>query len=415
MNVNGGTVNIQTNQLTIGSFGTAGGGGVGLVNVNPGGTVATTGAAGVFAGEYFPGTLNVLGNGTTQATVNISSTSTNGLELAVQGFNPSGNVNLGPVGATGITNNGLIITNRVFNGAGVGTFNFHGGTLRATATPNANFMTGISNTYVWGEGAVIDSNGQTITIAQQLQPPAGNGVAAAAGGLVAGLTTSGGGYVDTPYVQVTGGDGTGASAIAVIDANGNLTGIRLTNPGVGYTVAPTFTLVGGSPGNTGAISGTPTLAPNVTTGGLTKVGTGTLILTGNNSYTGGTSVNAGTLALNSVTGIGAGPLSIGAAGAAIDNTTASPISIPNSVNLNFDFALRRHSEFNPDGPHFLRQPGRRNPHCYCQCSDCGHFLDVGRSYFQRNQRHDSHDRLLQSRGRYHRVSRQQHVHWYSWS
>ena len=153
MNVNGGTVNIQTNQLTIGSFGTAGGGGVGLVNVNPGGTVATTGAAGVFAGEYFPGTLNVLGNGTTQATVNISATATNGLELAVQGINPSGNVNLGPVGATGITNNGLIITNRVFNGAGVGTFNFHGGTLRATATPNANFMTGISNTYVWGEGA----------------------------------------------------------------------------------------------------------------------------------------------------------------------------------------------------------------------------------------------------------------------
>ena len=185
---------------------------------------------------------------------------------------------------------------------------------------------------------MIDSNGQTITIAQQLTPPAGNGVAAAAGGLVAGLTTSGGGYVDTPYVQVSGGDGTGASAIAVIDANGNLTGIRLTNPGVGYTVAPTFTLVGGSPGNTGAISGTPTLAPNVTTGGVTKVGTGTLVLSGNNSFTGGTTVNAGTLALNSVTGIGTGPLSIGAANAAIDNTSGAPVNIGNPVNLNFNFA-----------------------------------------------------------------------------
>ena len=40
-------------------------------------------------------------------------------------------MNLGPVGATGITNNGVIITPRVVQGAGAGTFNFHGGTLRA--------------------------------------------------------------------------------------------------------------------------------------------------------------------------------------------------------------------------------------------------------------------------------------------
>ena len=61
-----------------------------------------------------------------------------------------------------------------------------------------------------------------------------------------GLTVSGTGFIDTPYVQVTGGDGTGASAVAVIDyTTGNLTGIRLTNPGTGYTIAPTFTLVGG--------------------------------------------------------------------------------------------------------------------------------------------------------------------------
>ena len=78
INSNGGTITIQSNNLTIGSFGTAAGG-TGIVNINPGGTIATTGNTGVFAGENYPGILSVAGNGTTQATLNISTTSGNGL------------------------------------------------------------------------------------------------------------------------------------------------------------------------------------------------------------------------------------------------------------------------------------------------------------------------------------------------
>ena len=120
-----------------------------------------------------------------------------------------------------------------------------------------------------------------------------------------GLTVSGTGYVDTPYVQITGGGGFGATAVATIDyATGNLNGIKITNPGTDYTSAPTFTLLGGGPNATGTVTGNASLVPNVTTAGLIKTGGGTLSLNGNNTYTGGTTVNGGTIAFNTPTALG---------------------------------------------------------------------------------------------------------------
>jgi len=151
-------------------------------------------------------------------------------------------------------------------------------------------VSGLNSSYINAGGATIDSNGFAVTLPQALLAPTGNGVSAS------GLTVSGGGYIATPQVVVTGGGGTGATAVATIDGSGNLTGITITNPGVNYTSAPTFSLFGGGAGNTGAVGGAATLAAN-TSGGLTKIGAGTLTLSGSNTFTGGVSIAAGTLQL----------------------------------------------------------------------------------------------------------------------
>ena len=101
-----------------------------------------------------------------------------------------------------------------------------------------NTTSGLGGAFVYSGGAKIDTNGYDITIAEPLKAPTGDGVSAT------GLTVSGGGYIDAPVVSITNaaGDttGNGATAVANIDASGNLTGITITSPGVGYTLAPTI-------------------------------------------------------------------------------------------------------------------------------------------------------------------------------
>ena len=105
------------------------------------------------------------------------------------------------------------------------------------------------------------------------------------------MNASGSGYVSPPIVLVTDTTGSGATAYAVINAAGSLTGIVVSNPGVGYT-SPVFTLIGG--GGTGSVTGS-TLAPNAATGGLTKLGIGTITLSATDTYGGKTAIKAGTL------------------------------------------------------------------------------------------------------------------------
>jgi autotransporter-associated beta strand protein len=120
-----------------------------------------------------------------------------------------------------------------------------------------------------------------------LLAPAGNGVANIP------VTSGGAGYLDTPIVTIAGGGGVGATAVANISSGGAVTNITITSPGTGYTSAPTVTLFGG--GYTSAATlGTANIAANIG-GGLTKQNSGTLTLSGANTYTGNTTINGGTL------------------------------------------------------------------------------------------------------------------------
>ncbi len=174
---------------------------------------------------------------------------------------------------------------------------FNGGVLR-TADPSnavsALVRTGANNTppllNVYAGGAVIETpgTGGGTLLDQPLCAPAGLGVASVT------VTAPGSGYIAPPAVLFSGGNGSGATAIAEIDiTTGTLTAIRVTSPGTGYTSAPTVTLRGG--GGTAAAA-SATVAPSAS-GGLTKLGTGLLNLAAASTYTGPTVVSNGTLRL----------------------------------------------------------------------------------------------------------------------
>ena len=63
------------------------------------------------------------------------------------------------------------------------------------------------------------------------------------------ISNAGKGYQVAPIIKITGGGGTGATAIAYV-GGGRVTGIKVTNGGYGYKSAPTITLEG-SVGTTG--------------------------------------------------------------------------------------------------------------------------------------------------------------------
>ena len=305
-NVNNGTLTVTGQNITLGSFT----GGYGILNLAGGTTTVTNTGANqgeLMIGESAVGQVNLSGN----ATLTLS-----GARGVRFGVNATGNGILNLNGTSTLT---TPIVQRV---AGTGTLNFSGGTLKATTgtASGATFLTGLTAAYIRSGGAIIDDGGGVITIAQPLLAPTGNGVASIA-------FTGGTGYIGAPSVQISG-DGTGATAIANVDSNGNLTGITITNPGVNYTTA-SVNLVGGA-GIAPSIDSVNLAA--TPSGGLNKKGAGTLNLTGLNTYTGTTTIEAGVLNAGVTGALGSGPVVI--TPTAVRLLVTDGATLANSITIN---------------------------------------------------------------------------------
>jgi autotransporter-associated beta strand protein len=205
--------------------------------------------------------------------------------------------------ATGIVNlcAGTLAADTITNRPGVGYayVNFSGGTLKACASSTVFLSSVLTAVNLYGPfgtyagGAVIDTDGKDVTVSAPLRAPSGNGVYAIT------LSDKGSGYIGEPYVAIDGNGGS-ATAVANMEDDGNGTyrvaSITVTAPGWDYTAAPSVTFSGGGNGAVAPAVDAVTLAPN-TSGGLTKLGAGTLTLSAANAYTGATTVAGGTLKL----------------------------------------------------------------------------------------------------------------------
>ncbi len=283
MDITGGTFN-SNGWVTIGRGSQATNG---LLNVT-GGSVSATRVEMNWAGTAGGVSMLNIGGGVGGASVSTTASTTLGLNL-VNTSTTAGTLSVANLLANGTLTTGIVTASQANPTA---LLNFNGGTLKA-ATTNAgtSFMTSanIDGVYIYSGGATIDDNGTSITISRPLLAPTGKGVTAI-------TTGTGTGYIGSPLVKITGGSGTGATGVANFDpATGQVTGVTITNPGYGYADgdALTVTFTGGG-GSAPAVTGT-TFTTNITVGGLTKSGSGTLTLSGANTFGGDTVINSGTL------------------------------------------------------------------------------------------------------------------------
>jgi len=95
--------------------------------------------------------------------------------------------------------------------------------------------------------------------------------------------------------------------------------------------SPTNTLSVGSGDVSSTFDGTLKNLSNFNTLALTKIGNGTLTLTGNNTYSGGTTINAGTLAVGSSSALGTGDVNL-TSGTLSTNGVQTTINVSGAYN-----------------------------------------------------------------------------------
>lgn len=249
-------------------------------------------------GSLSGGQIQVVSAGS--ATINATVAGTVGLTKLGGGALTLGGTNT-YTGSTTITSGTLAVSSDANLGAASGTVTMNGGLLQINGTS----FTTTTRPFDLGAGGgnlLIFDPTNTFTLSTIVQgggrfTKSGAGTLVLEGANAYNGTTIEGGVLSVSNNAHLGNTGSGVAVGVALNNGGTLriTGTTFT------TTARLFTLGSSGPGGTIDISSsanTFTLTNNVTSssGGLTKVGAGTLVLAGtNNDYTGSTTVSAGTL------------------------------------------------------------------------------------------------------------------------
>jgi fibronectin-binding autotransporter adhesin len=255
--------------------------------------------------------------------------------------------NVNAISILTVDNGGFLRVNNINSGAANPncTVNFNNAILAPTVATTTFLGANLDNVFVYS-GGVTFSNDLNIGAVAQLKAPTDSSITSIP------LTSGGSGYIGRPIVQITDGSGVGATAIAEWDQNlGTVTGITITAPGSGYS-SPTVTLVGGG-ATTPATLGTPVLGTALS-GGLTKIGAGTLTLSGGYTYTGNTVIQGGGFAVPTslVIPSTAGDLLVSNANLTLDLSSGASLpvnnlTLQNNVTNNFNYGTLSVNPANP--------------------------------------------------------------------
>ena len=278
---NGAIVNEAGNNIIAGLITLTGGGGSTRIYSNAG----TLTLSGPVTTNFTGRTLKLMGPGNGVITGDISNgNATNVLALSKEEAGTwvlSGNNSFS--GTTGVLAGTLVLGGPNALGNGGSTFgNSNGGTsITAGATLDLNGQQGINEvltirgTGVGGVGGMINSSAAAASIAS--------------GAVSSVATTAGGVHSAVPDVMITGGGGTGATAVATLGVSA--ASFTITGGTTVYSVAPTVTLSGG--GGAGATA-TAVLTSGVVSGiTITSAGTGYTSAPAI-AFSGGTVTTAGT-------------------------------------------------------------------------------------------------------------------------
>ena len=154
---------------------------------------------------------------------------------------------LNVVNVNALTVGHRVIASGIPGGTTITAINTSGRSVTLSAPVGTDFTSNVGNVVVTN-GGVGYTEAPTITF----NPVGATAVAnidVASGKITSITVTNSGSYVNPPVVEITGGNGGGAAATAVLTQLGSASvqSISIGTPGTGYTSAPTVVIAGGNP------------------------------------------------------------------------------------------------------------------------------------------------------------------------